>query len=202
MFSGDVILRGGVYKNGEYCADAKLNGKKGTEDQTITIGADGKFKVIFDPYQFWVRSSDEVLSASDGLEFVFEVRFPEDKYYPRLLDINCKTGYEDAIKFGNKTVRVEEVPAGSKYKPFTVTQYVDYGFKSGVLIDVPKFTGKIGPGQTSEEAKLITTVFWWGEDLSVDNTKHSITLRDEYGTIPKGQTSGSLIYPFSTSKDT
>jgi len=202
VFSGDVILRGGVYKNGEYCADAKLSGKKGTEDQTITIGEDGKFKVTFDPYQFWVRSSDEVLSASDDLQFVFEVRFPDDEYYPRLLDVSCKTGYEDAIKFGNKTVRVEEVPAGSKFKPFTVTQNVDYGFKNGVLMDVLKFSGKVGPGQTSEEAKLITTVFWWGEDLSVDNTKHSITLRDEYGTIPKGQTSGSLIYPFSTIKAT
>lgn len=202
VFSGDVILRGGVYKNGKYCADAKLNNKIGTEDQIITIGADGKFTVKMDPYQFWVKSNDEVLNASDDLEFVFEVRFPDDEYYPRLLDVNCKTGYEDAIKFGNKTVRVEEVPVGSKEKPFTVTQYVDYGFKSGARMDVLKFNGKVGPGQTSEEAKLITTVFWWGEDLSVDNTKHSITLRDEYGTVPKGQTSGSVIYPFSTIKAT
>lgn len=202
VFSGDVILRGGVYKNGEYCADAKLNGKIGTEDQIIMIGADGKFTVEMDPYQFWVKSSDEVLNASDDLEFVFEVRFPDDEYYPRLLDVNCRTGYEDAIKFGNKTVRVEEVPAGSKEKPFTVTQYIDYGFKSGALMDVLKFTGKIGPGQTSEEAKLITTVFWWGEDLSVNNKKHTLTLKDEYGTIPRGQVSGSLIYPFSTIKAT
>ncbi len=202
VFSGDVILRGGVYKNGQYCADAKLNNKIGTEDQIITIGADGKFTVKMDPYQFWVKSNDEVLNASDDLEFVFEVRFPDDEYYPRLLDVNCRIGYEDAIKFGNKTVRVEEVPAGSKDKPFTVTQYIDYGFKSGARMDVLKFNGKVGPGQTSEEAKLITTVFWWGEDLSIDNTKHSITLRDEYGTVPKGQTSGSVIYPFSTIKAT
>jgi len=202
LYSGDVILRGGVYKNGEYCADAKLNDLPGTQDQIITIEKGGKFTVKLDPTQFWVNSSDEELKADDKLEFIFEVRFPDDEYYPRLLSINCNVGYEDAIKFGDKTVKVRKVSDENKYKPFVVTQYVDYGFKSNVLMDVMNFTGRIGLGQTTAETVLTTTVFWWGEDINSDNEKHKLTLKDKHGIIPKGQTSSSLIYPFSTIKAT
>lgn len=202
LFSGDVILRGGVYKNGEYCADAKLNELPGTQDQIITIGKDGKFTVKLDPTQFWVNSSDEELNADDKLEFIFEVRFPGDEHYPRLLSINCNVGYEDAIKFGDKIVKVRKVSDENRYKPFIVTQYADYGFKSNVLLDVMNFTGRIGLGQTTEETVLTTTVFWWGEDINSDNEKHKLTLKDEHGIIPKWQTSSSLIYPFSSIKAT
>lgn len=202
LYSGDVILRGGVYKNGEYCADAKLNDLPGTQDQIITIGKNGKFTVKMDPTQFWVHSSDEELNADDELEFIFEVRFPDDEYYPCLLSINCNVGYEDAIKFGDKVIRVKKVPDENKYKPFIVTQYVDYGFKSNVLFNVLNFSGKIGLGQTTEQTELITTVFWWGEDINSDNEKHTLTLKDEHDIIPEGQTSSSLIYPFSTIKAT
>ncbi|MEA4894191.1 MAG: S-layer homology domain-containing protein [Oscillospiraceae bacterium] len=201
-FSGSVTLRGGVYKNGNYCASALLNKKPGTADQAISIGADGKFTVIMDATQFWTDSDGEVLDPSDRLDFIFEVRFADDDYYPRLLDVHCSTGVEDAIKFGDKTVWVEQVPEDEKYKPYLDSQYVDYGFKSGALMNVKDFTGKIGPGQTSDEAKLLTTVLWWGEDLNSDNSKHSLTLKDEYGITPTGQTSESLVYPFSTIKAT
>lgn len=201
-FSGSVTLRGGVYKNGKYCTKALLNEKKGTEDQTITIGSDGKFTVKMDATQFWSKSDKEVLDPSDKLDFIFEVRFPDDKYYPRLLDVHCNTGVEDAIKFGDKTVNVEAVPDGEKDKPFLVSQYVDYGYASGALMNVQNSTGKIGPGQSSDEAKLYTTVLWWGEALKSDNSKHTLTLKDEFGITPAGQTSESLIYPFSTIKAT
>ena len=202
LYSGDVILRGGVYKNGEYCADAKLNDLPGTQDQIITIGENGKFTVKMDPTQFWVHSSDEELNANDELEFIFEVRFPDDEYYPYLLSINCNVGYEDAIKFGDKAIRLKKVPDENKYKPFIVTQYVDYGFKSNVLLNVLNFSGNIGLGQTTEQTELITTVFWWGEDINSDNEKHMLTLKDKHDIIPEGQTSSSLIYPFSTIKAT
>ena len=201
-FSGDVILRGGVYKNGAYCSDAKLNETDGKTDQSIHIGSDGKFTVQMDASQFWTKASSETLLPSDQLDFIFEVRFSDDAYYPRLLDINCSTGTEDAIRFGTKTVRVEPVSEEEKGKPFIVTQDMDYGYQNGVTFDVRNDTGSIGPGQSAPDVKLITTVMWWGEDVGSDNSKHKLTLQDTYQIIPSGQTSESLVYPFSTIKAT
>lgn len=201
-YSGQVIIRGGVYKNGEYCAQAELNDLPGTQDQLITLDSKGRFVVKMDPTQFWVRSSTEVLQADDKLEFIFEIRFPGDNYYPQLLSIRYGGGYEDAIRLGTKVVPVRPVTESEKYKPFIVSQYVDYGFKSGTRMNVLSFPGKVGPGQTSEKAELVTTVFWWGEDINSDNDKHSLTIKDVYGIVPKGQTSYPLIYPFSSIKAT
>lgn len=201
-FSKDVILRGGVYKNGVYCPDAKLNETDGKTGQIIHIDSDGKFTVQMDASQFWTKASSETLLPSDQLDFIFEVRFSDDAYYPRLLDINCSTGTADAIRFGTKAVRVEPVPEGGKGQPFIVTQDMDCGYQNGVTFDVRNDTGSIGPGQSAPDVKLITTVMWWGEDVGSDNSKHRLTLQDAYQITPSGQTSESLVYPFSTIKAT
>ena len=198
-YSGDVILRGGVYKNGEYCSSALLNNKDGKEDQIIKVDSSGKFKVQMDSMQFWVNSNDEVLSGSEKISYIFEVRFPGDEYFPRLL--NIKAG-NDETRSGNSVVRVEEVPEGEEFKPFIVVQDVDFGFENEKLIDVRKFNGKIGPGQTSDKINLITTMFWWGEDTTNLKDKHSLVFEDQYGVIPALQKNESIFYPFSTIKAT
>ncbi len=196
-FTGDVILRGGVYKNGEYCSEARLNQKSGKQDQTITIGQSGKFTVNMDSSQFWVDENDEVLNCKDKLKFIFEVRFPGDDYYPQLLSVDGKMDNQD-----RKNVRVRPVPAGEKYKPFITIQDIDYGFESGRTIEVLNYNGKIGPGHTSDNINLNTTVLWWGEDITSGQDKHKLTFKDQFGIIPRGQSNETLIYPFSTIKGT
>ena len=73
--SGTAILRGGVYKNGGYCSGAKRTRGNGDEDQTITIGADGKFTVKMDDSQF-CDSFNEGLRPFDKLELICELRYP------------------------------------------------------------------------------------------------------------------------------
>ena len=150
-FSGTAILRGGVYKNGGYCSGAKLNERNGDEDQTITIGADGKFTVKMDDSQFWVDSFNEGLRPFDKLELICELRYPGDEYYPNLLYIDLSYSEKDKVRTGDVTFKVDRVSAEDKNKPFVAIQKVDFGFASGRLIDVRGFKGKIGPGQTSDK---------------------------------------------------
>lgn len=197
-FSGSAVLRGGVYKNGEYCGEAKLNEKNGDEDQTITIGTDGKFTVKMDSSQFWVDSFDEGLRSSDKLKLICELRYPGDVNYPNLLYVDLSYNQKDKIRFGDITFNVDRVSDEDKYKPFIAVQNVDFGFDSGRLINVRGFKGKIGPGQTSDKLTLQTTVLWWGEDDFSKKDNHNLTFKDQYGVTPRNQSNETLVYPFST----
>ena len=197
-FSGSAILRGGVYKNGGYCGEAKLNEKNGDEDQIITIGADGKFTVKMDESQFWVDSFDEGLRYSDKLELICELRYPDDTYYPNLLCIDLSYNPKEKVRVGDINFKVDRVSEEDKNKPFIAIQKVDFGFASGRLIDVRGFKGKIGPGQTSEKLTLSTTTLWWGENDFSKKDNHNLTFKDQYGFIPKNQSNETIVYPFST----
>lgn len=197
-FSGTAILRGGVYKNGGYCSGAKLNERNGDEDQTITIGADGKFTVKMDDSQFWVDSFNEGLRPFDKLELICELRYPGDEYYPNLLYIDLSYSEKDKVRTGDVTFKVDRVSAEDKNKPFVAIQKVDFGFRSGRLIDVRGFKGKIGPGQTSDKLTLQTTVLWWGENDFSKKDNHDLLFKDQYGYVPINQSSETIVYPFST----
>ncbi|NLB77309.1 MAG: hypothetical protein GX796_00250, partial [Clostridiaceae bacterium] len=197
-FSGSAILRGGVYKNGIYCGEAKLNEKIGDGDQIITIGTDGKFTVKMDASQFWTYASDEGLSTYDKLELICELRYPGDVNYPNLLYVDLSYNQKDKVRHGDITFNVDQVPVEDKNKPFIAVQKVDFGFDSGRLINVRGFKGKIGPGQTSDKLTLQTTVLWWGEDDFSKKDNHNLTFKDQYGVTPRNQSNETLVYPFST----
>ncbi len=197
-FSGSAILRGGVYKEGEYCPGAKLNEKNGCEDQTITIDKDGKFTVKMDSSQFWVDSFEEGLRPSDKLELICELRYPDDTYYPNLLYIDLSYNPKEKVRVGDINFKVDRVSEEDINKPFIAIQKVDFGFESGRLIDIRGFKGKIGPGQTSEKLTLQTTVLWWGEDDFSKKDNHDLLFKDQYGFIPINQLTETLTYPFST----
>lgn len=203
-FTGGVTLRGGVYKNGGYCQDARMSVKNasslqsGQIGQTAAVGTDGRLTVYLDSTQFWSTENGETgasdtLTASDNIEYIFE-----------LTDLSgCRPALVHAS--GNLTVRNLMCSAGSTLSlesadgaaaPFIAFQTVEYD-DSGNRINVSGANSYIGPNGTLKKAELSTTVLLWGEDAE-QISGYKLQIVDEYGGIPTFQTSQAMKYPFST----
>ena len=208
-FSGNVILRGGVYKNDGYCQDAQVgtsadNMADGKSPTTFTVGADGKLSVFLDSTQFWSEALGEEssdasgLSATDRLQYIFEITGIEsDKYYPLLVYANGNLTTDDVMRSAGSVVTLEEVPAGQANQPFLSNQFMDYGLSGSRLIDVRHSTGHIGPNSAYPEATLKSTVLLWGES-NVGASDYQVSITDGSGYVPQQQTSRILTYPFSS----
>ncbi len=89
-YDGDIIIRGGVYRNDRYCPDAKINGKYGYEDQMISsdyIGM-GEYVLSFNSTEFMNRYENTLVKPSDKIEYVLEISFPDKDHKPIITKIN------------------------------------------------------------------------------------------------------------------
>lgn len=208
----DITLRGGVYRNmykakerdDAYCAGAmfakeegqtaSLDGKK---DQTFTTDENGVLTVHMDLEQFISANDTKAVGVGDSLEFIFELSFANDEYYPEIVTVNGSLTKRDTMRSGEDIVTLT---AAQKAKPFIAVQTIDY---TGRDIDVRKHTGVVGPSSNYPEAKLETAIMLWGtEGVSVTDTGYYIDLRDqETGiSLPSQQIyrAADASYPFSS----
>ena len=188
-YSGQVTYRGAVYKNDNLCSETMEQ-----VGEILTIGSDGRFTIDLDSTKFWVADNKEVLSASDKLQFIYEVVFAED-YYPRLITVNGNLSIDDIVRFGESVVNLKPVSAEDKYKPFVASQAINYKLSSGRTIDVTNYEGSIGPGNKYPDPELETIVAWWGNDKT---DGYDLKVEDEYGSVIEGQKIKTLLYPFAT----
>lgn len=196
-YQGEVTLRGGVYKNDQYCLDALLNGMDGKADQLLSIGADGRFTVKMDSTQFWVEENNEVLTMRDKLQFVLEVRFAANAYFPQLLMLDGNLNAYEVVSVGETAVRLENAKPDDQEKPFIARQHVEYpGTKP---IDVRGFTENLGLGDKWERLTLRSLLLWWdSDDAALVPAQHRVSLQDQYGTVLPNQSSHTYSYPFSS----
>jgi hypothetical protein len=96
-YTGDVIIRGGVWVNGEYRHDVidgywrpitTINGKRGDADQGVEAEK-GLYTLNFNPDEF--TDNYGRLLAGDELEYVVEVKFPGDSHYPQFIKVDNET---------------------------------------------------------------------------------------------------------------
>ena len=192
-YTGAITYRGGVYKNNQYC-NASTTDMDGT---TVQVGSDGKLAISMDVTTFWVQGSGQPeteLFAADKLDFMFEVLFEGDAYYPLLLKQSGNLGTDDLVRSADMVVSLD---AADGKEPFIARQVYRDNYIGAKEIDVRKYNKKVGPNTNYPDNVLDTTVLWWGmedEDLSAASLK----LTDEYGVIPTGQTYQTFKYPFST----
>ena len=204
-YTGTLTLRGGVYKNGGYCQEArvlgngdKVNLKDGKEPQYVSIGNDGKLTVYMDSTQFWSKEKGEnSLSAqdlrpTDSFQYIFELTELAG-YYPLLVYANGNLMLNDLMRSAESVISLESYTGAPQ--PFISNQTIDYGLSGGKLIDVRHSKGHIGPNEIYPEVKLLTNVLLWGQ--GTQNT-YTLQLCDEYGYIPEAQMSQTVIYPFSS----
>lgn len=205
----DVTIRGGVFKNGNFCETAGLGtrrdniGAAGENQQDTTFRTDetGKLTVYFDATQFWSQAAGEteetILSSLDQIQYALEIRnIVKDTYYPIFQVVSGSVSLQQEMRTASGVVVLEEVPAGESKKPFVARQVVDYHLNDGTLIDTRRSTGFVGPNYNFKEAVLTTTMLLWGESGSAET--YSLTITDENGYVPQEQSCTNNRYPFAS----
>ena len=95
-YNGDVIIKGGIYRNGVYCPNAKINGKSGSEGQVIKT--DGYLYTLnFIPTEFITELETDPIMSDDVIEYVIEISTPDNSHYPRFIKID-----NESIQFYKK----------------------------------------------------------------------------------------------------
>lgn len=210
LADSEVIVRGGVYKNGYFCETAGLGatrndiGAAGEEQQDtkFTTDENGKLTVYFDFTQFWSEEAgetkDSLPTAEDKIQYVLEVRdIADDAYYPLFQMVDGTVSPMQEMRTASGVVVLEEVPKGEENKPFVARQVIDYHLEDGALIDTRYSTGFVGPNYNFQEAVLTTDMLLWGE--SGDGASYSLTMVDENGYSPEAQVpTGAERYPFTS----
>lgn len=210
LAGSEVIVRGGVYKNGYFCETAGLGttrndiGAAGEDQQDTKFTADenGKLTVYFDFTQFWSEEAGETANslptAEDKIQYVLEVRdIADDAYYPLFQMVDGTVSPMQEMRTASGVVVLEEVPKGEANKPFVARQVIDYHLEDGALIDTRYSTGFVGPNYNFQEAVLTTDMLLWGE--SGDGASYSLTMVDENGYSPEAQVpTGAERYPFTS----
>lgn len=210
LADSEVIVRGGVYKNGYFCETAGLGttrndiGAAGEaqQDTEFTTDENGKLTVYFDFTQFWSEEAgetkDSLPTAEDKIQYVLEVRDIENNtYYPLFQMVDGTVSPMQEMRTASGVVVLEKVPQGEANKPFVARQVIDYHLEDGALIDTRYSTGFVGPNYNFQEAVLTTDMLLWGE--SGDGTSYSLTMVDENGYSPEAQVpTGAERYPFTS----
>ena len=210
LAGSEVIVRGGVYKNGYFCETAGLGttrndiGAAGEEQQDtkFTTDENGKLTVYFDFTQFWSKEAGETANslptAEDKIQYVLEVRdIGGNTYYPLFQMVDGTVSPMQEMRTASGVVVLEEVPQGEANKPFVARQVIDYHLEDGALIDTRYSTGFVGPNYNFQEAVLTTDMLLWGE--SGDGASYSLTMVDENGYSPEAQVpTGAERYPFTS----
>ena len=210
LAGSEVIVRGGVYKNGYFCETAGLGATRNDigaagedqQDTKFTTDENGKLTVYFDFTQFWSKEAgetkDSLPTAEDKIQYVLEVRdIADDAYYPLFQMVDGTVSPMQEMRTASGVVVLEDVPQGEANKPFVARQVIDYHLEDGALIDTRYSTGFVGPNYNFQEAVLTTDMLLWGE--SGDGASYSLTMVDENGYSPEAQVpTGAERYPFTS----
>ncbi|RAV21220.1 Ig-like domain-containing protein [Paenibacillus contaminans] len=190
-YVGEVTYRGGVYRNGRYAKPAEVG-----VDTVYTVGNDGRLKVIFDTTDFYdptLENNASSLSAKDEIEIILEVQFANDAYYPIMVYSSGNANPVDRIEFGDKVQQLRANASG-KRETFVYAQSVKTN-GSYTRIDLLNYSGKFGPNDQFKMINLATEFMWWGETTVGDSAKAELV--SNLGTLPDGQSSETMKYPFS-----
>ena len=195
-YNGPVTIRGGVYKNGNYCETAEVS-DNAANTGTITP-VDGFYRQVFDITRFWSAAAGETsacgVNATDKIDYIFEFHFGNDEYQPQIVRFSGNLSGADVLRFGESVVNL--VPTVEKNKPFFSAQYLDRYKSSGRLDNIKNYTGNIGLNAQTPVIRIDTQALWWGRP--VEETNAAISLLNEAGAVLAGQNYKTFRYPFAT----
>lgn len=201
-YTGKVTIRGGVYKNGNYCETSEISDNAGVWKPTITIKPDkGFYRQEFDITRFWSAKAGETSQASvdstDKIDYVFEFHFGDDDYQPQLSKFSGNLSGADVLRFGDSVVNLVSIAPADKNKPFFAAQYLDRYKKSGRLDNIKNATGNIGLNAQTLKIRIDTQALWWGAPI-IENSNLAISILNEKGAALSGQNYRTFRYPFGT----
>lgn len=198
--TGNIAIRGGVYRNGAYCPDAIIDNKAPgvgvTSDYTITPDTDGSYTFNFAIEKFLTESDGTPVTAQDDISFLFEVR--ADGYYPMLLSVDGNLNTRAAIRTGTRVITLEEMPVSAAGKPYVTSQTLYYSDSAqGMGTSILGVKGKIGPSDAAAQATVETVVLWPGTEAT-DIDRYQLQIVNANGRLAPVQTTSAIRYPFST----
>jgi hypothetical protein len=197
-YTGTVTIRGGVYKNGNYCETTEISDNL---SNTLSITPDNGFhRQMYDITRFWSAAGGETsaaeVTAADKIDYVFEFHFGSDDYLPQLVKFSGNLSGADVVRFGESVVNLVPVAPADKDKPFFAAQHLDRYKKSGRLDNIKNNTGNIGLNAQTPKIRIDTQALWWGRPVTETNA--AVTLINENGTAAPGQNYKTFKYPFGT----
>ncbi|MGF7059921.1 S-layer homology domain-containing protein [Brassicibacter mesophilus] len=188
-FTEDIIIRGGVYVNGEYIERTTINGKKGNEDQIVSA-TNGIYNLTFNPKEF--TDIYGRLDPDTQIEYKIEVSTRENTHYPLMIELtnNEIRDPNNANKGIYASGKIQETKDSSIQNNVIVTS-------QSLTLDGEKysFDSIIGIGNTFNEAIV-------SMDLIFSNAKdaiYEVSLQDKFGFYWGSTTrvKPTDIYPFS-----
>jgi len=157
-YTGGVTVYGGLYKNGEFVPDSKI------EDQKLTAGSGGSFTITMDSNAFGA------INSNNELRFAYEVIF-DGNYAPQLIFVDGFTNNNDNIKLGDSILRLQPWNKQSS----TAIQYL---YDSADMTDNNTY---IDLSDERKEVMLAAKIISSGADM------RSLSYVDEFGHMPTKQ---------------
>lgn len=189
-YDKDVIIRGGVYRNGVYCPDAKINGISGRVDQVMSTDY-GEYVLNFNPTEFITAYNNAPLKPEDNIEYIIELSFPGNSYCTKIVKIDNQTikGYRN---FPYGVYLYEKI---EKVNPERIQNNVNIVSQTLRIDGVEQqMTDLILLEKIESEAVLNTELIFTGDY----NKSYKVEFEDEYNQW--GLFSNTIVkesYPFS-----
>ncbi len=194
-----VWLRGGVYKNYDYCYAAKMGPAKnqlkdGKQDVEYKTDGSGIVKVYFDTSQFYTLeeeyTSDRHITSSDKIAYSFEVKLTADEevekaekvYEPQLIHVHTSVDGLSLTTSCSTTMQARVATTGVNSSVINSQQIFQYERNSGKLSDVVDVYGNtesVGISYQYPKTILDTETLIWGVKL---DTK-PLTYTDKQGNV-------------------
>lgn len=205
-------IRGGVYKNLDYCYSALLGKQKdhlsdGKVDQEFQTDSNGNINIYFDSSQFYTMKEetivDRVLNGDDSITYSIEIKFQLDKdvenvskvYEPQIVHISSTPNELESIDDCTANVQARKVECEHASKsaiisPVVNAQYYGQCDSSGRMCNAGNlygYNGSIGVSKQYPIVKVETESLFWGYDV----IKEKLVYKDKdgveisYGSIAK-----------------
>ena len=190
-YEGEVKLRAGVYKNGEYCPNAKsffadnIENKFGEKDDITANLTDGKLTLGFNPTEFRNKDKDSGADSSDKIVYAFEYRAAG--YQTGYALVNVSTDMDGEQNPTDSVIRLAEL-RGSENVPQIIRQTIRQ-FTGGKPLpytrDVTDYTENIGLSKRIDKV-ILTTDFTLPESLLTEDEHGNVSLSGEFELYTTG----------------
>lgn len=208
-YSGPVRYSYGVYKNGEFCPQARLSDDKGSVEHArdkaeMTADADGLVSLHLDSTQFMTEEELQAgqtkaeLIPDDRITFIVEMEFGEGytQYQPKVAEIDANVNSEQAVRSADNVLNL--IPAMDGRKAFVDSYRVQYKDEMKASYDATNNTGYVGLSNEFRDVDLKSRIIWWNaraEELDQSDL-YGVSVTDESQNSLKGQKVSTQVYPF------
>ena len=201
-YTGEVTLRGGVYKNGVYCPDAlirvgssSVQAHSGRTDITANV-TDGKLNITFDPTQFKTSENDAPFGAKPGdkITYVFEYSFGST-YRPGIVTLNASTDVDGASSPTDSLVQMRN-KTGSETHPQIISQTLQqyYGNTATEYSrNVIDYTENVGVSARFNKAVLTTEAALLNEEVKTDVNNRYASFNSENAVTDFAMYTGNSV---------